>query len=152
VKSQYAAGLAAELGYTDVYWYKEGIAGWKKAGYRTEKTIDVLDESKPVSIDAGNLMKKIESGEKLFLVDIRDDQSRAKNGIIQGTTLHYPLFRIHSLHWELPRNRLLVLYDVAEKQAPTASRYLAAEDFDRDKILYLKGGMAAWLESGLPLQ
>ena len=87
-----------------------------------------------------------------MLVDIRDEMSREKFGVIDAPTLQYPLYRLHALHFELPKNRLLVFYDIRGKQAPNACRYLLAYFFDPDNITWLKGGIENWKTSGLPVR
>ena len=112
----------------------------------------LLHSGAPKSITPSDLSNLLSSGKKLFLVDIRDDASRKEFGSIGGPTLHYPLYRFHSLYWELPQNRLLVLYDIREKQVSTACRYLMAKHFDPKRLMILKGGIAAWAAAGLPIK
>jgi rhodanese-related sulfurtransferase len=150
VKSKYAAGLAVEMGYSNVYWYREGIKGWKEAGYPVNQTMNLLHAATPSFITASDLSDQIKSNQTLFLVDIRDETSRRKFGAIDARTLYYPLYRIHSLCWELPKNRLLVLYDIRGKQASIAWKFLKAKHFKKIKVL--KGGIEAWKAAGLPVK
>lgn len=36
-KSYHAARVAAEIGYKNVHWMREGLAGWQKSGYPVEE-------------------------------------------------------------------------------------------------------------------
>jgi rhodanese-related sulfurtransferase len=138
------------MGYQNVYWYREGLKGWKKAGHPARYTIKFKSDPPP-AIEPSALQKKILEKEKMFLVDIRDEMSISKFGRIDGPTLHYPLYRFHSLCWELPKKRLLVIFDIRGKQAPNAARYLLQKYFDRNRVTWLKGGIEAWTKLGLPM-
>ena len=94
----------------------------------------------------------MQAGEKVLLVDIRDEASRDRFGAIDGPTLQYPLYRLHALHFELPKNRFLVFYDISGKQAPSACQYLLVYYFDPNNITWLKGGIEAWKNQGLPVK
>ena len=151
MKSEFAARLAVEMGYTDVYWYKEGIKGWKKAGLPLGTTIKFLKNKPPAGITPEALKQRLDSGEEVFLLDIRGETSRKKFGTIEGKTLHYPLFRLHRLYGELPRNKEIVIYDVRGQQAPVAMQYLLHVYFDPGKITWMTGGIDNWTSSGFPV-
>ena len=139
------------MGYRNVYWYRDGLIGWKKAGLPTGRNVR-FTHTEPAPMEAKEVLSKIQSGDKLMLVDIRDAPSRKKFGKIDGPSLQYPLYRLHALHFELPKNRILVFYDIRGKQAPNACRYLLAYFFDPNRITWLKGGIEAWTRQGLPVK
>ncbi|KPJ78431.1 MAG: hypothetical protein AMJ54_03550 [Deltaproteobacteria bacterium SG8_13] len=139
------------MGYRNVYWYRDGLAGWKKAGLPTGRNVQFSHKAPP-PMAPQKVWAKIQSGERILLIDIRDDLSRKKFGVIDGPTLHYPLYRLHALHFELPKNRLLVFYDIRGKQAPNACRYLLSYFFDPNNITWLEGGVEAWKNQGLQVK
>lgn len=139
------------MGYRNVYWYRDGLKGWKKAGLPTSFNLKFEHDSPP-PITAAELYQKMKAGQKLLLVDIRDSGSRKKFGDIDGPTLDYPLYRLHALNYELPKDKLLVFYDIRGKQSPSACRYLLLYYFSPEMITYLKGGIEAWKENGLPMK
>ena len=132
-------------------WYRDGIAGWKKAGLPVSYSIK-LGSVVPDPIEAAQLHRKLLKKENLFLIDLRDEASINNFGRIEGPTLNYPLYRLHSLSWELPKNRLLVLYDIRGKQTPTAAKYLITKSLKKELVTWLKGGVVAWQEKGLPMK
>jgi len=136
------------MGYIRIYWYREGLKGWEEAGLPTGKTIDLMQQEPVAGISPQELQEKLAGSEGVFLLDIRDDNSRAQFGAIPGKTLHYPLFRLHKLYSELPRNRNLVVYDIRGKQAPIAFQYLLTVHFDPAMITWLDGGVENWKKSG----
>ncbi len=147
-----AAGQAADMGYHDVYWYKNGIAGWKK----THNFIESSDYSYatrkiPAPLVAAELHQKLKTDERYILVDIRDEKSRKKHGAIEGPTLKFPVYRLHLDYNDLPEDKILVLYDIRAKQAPAAIRYLLKKRFYFINLTYLKGGITTWKTEGLPM-
>ena len=131
------------MGYENVYWYQEGIKGWKKSGYPTSFNMKLSTNNVP-PIKPADLEQKLKDDKRVILVDIRDEKSIEKFGVIKGKTAHCPLYRLHFLYNELPKNRLLVVYDIKGLQAPTATRLLLMKGFDPAKITWLAGGIQAW--------
>jgi rhodanese-related sulfurtransferase len=86
------------------------------------------------------------------LVDIRDDHSHRKDGVIAGPTEALPLYRFHTGYDRLPDDRILVIYDIRAKQSPAAIRYLLEQKYYFTHLTYLKGGMSAWKKQGLPVK
>jgi rhodanese-related sulfurtransferase len=104
-----AASLAASMGYRKVYWYKGGIKAWKDNGNSISYTVKTSRQVPP-PVDSTAILRRVQKGEQIFFVDVRDQASREKFGVINAPhSLHYPLYRLHSLYWELPRNKKLVL-------------------------------------------
>ncbi len=147
-----AAGRAVDMGYRDVYWYKNGIAGWKKTHNFVESSDYAYATRKiPAPLSAGELRQKLNTDERYILVDIRDETSRKKWGAIDGPTLQFPVYRLHMDFNGLPEDKILVLYDIRARQAPSAIRYLLKKRFYFINLTYLKGGITAWKEAGLPV-
>jgi rhodanese-related sulfurtransferase len=146
-----SARLAVEMGYENVYWYQEGIKGWKKSGNPTSFNLKLSTDNVP-PIKPADLALKIKDDKRIVLVDVRDEKSIEKFGEIKGNTVHCPLFRLHSLYQELPKNRFLVIYDIKGIQAPIATRLLLMKSFDPEKITWLAGGIQAWNQTYPPAQ
>ena len=151
MKSKFAASLAVEMGYQNVFWYKDGLKGWKKAGYPTSYTIKMLQDP-PKPIGPAVLKTMLDSKDTIFLVDIRDNTSKQKFGFIKGRTLDYPMYRLHSLYYEMPKTKQLVIYDIRGKQAPTAARYLLYQGYPSRNVTYLDGGIDAWKKAGFHIE
>ena len=147
-----AAGQAVDMGYRDVYWYKNGIAGWAKTHNFVESSdYSYATRKIPAPLTASELQNKLKTDERYVLVDIRDEKSRKKMGSIKGTALQFPVYRLHLDYNDLPEDKILVLYDIRAKQAPAAIRYLLAKRFYFINLTYLKGGMTTWKAEGLPV-
>ncbi len=147
-----AAGQAAAMGYRDVYWYKNGIAGWKKTHNFVESSdYSYATRKIPAPLTAAALRRKLKSDQRYILVDIRDETSRGKLGSIEGPTLRFPVYRLHMDYNGLPEDKILVLYDIRAKQAPAAIRYLLKKRVYFINLTYLEGGISTWKEQGLPM-
>jgi rhodanese-related sulfurtransferase len=146
-----AAGQAVAMGYNNVYWYKEGLAGWKK-GHNLLESLNFryAHRKLPEPIEPGALAEKLRSDPRYLLVDIRDTKSRQKDGLIDGPTEVMPLFQLHTDYEQLPDDKVLVIYDIRAKQAPAAIRYLLEQQFSFPNLTYLKGGISGWKAKGLP--
>jgi rhodanese-related sulfurtransferase len=148
-----AAGQAVDMGYRNVYWYREGLAGWKKDHNLLESlNYKYATRKLPDPITPRDLLKKLQTDPRYILVDIRDEKSRAKTGIIAGPTKRLSLYRFHRDYEQLPDDRVLVIYDIRAKQAPAAIRYLLEQKYYFPNLVYLKGGISAWKKEGLPVK
>ena len=147
-----AAGQAAEMGYREVYWYKGGIAGWRKSHNFVESSDYRYATRKiPTPLTAVELHQKLKTDKRYLLVDIRDEKSRKKLGQIKGPTLQIPAYRLHLDYDKLPSDKILVLYDIRAKQSPPTIRYLLKKRFSFINLTYLNGGIAAWKKEKLPM-
>ena len=139
------------MGYRNVYWYKDGISGWRKK-YLEFESADFAFMSRPLPppMEPRELSDALQEGKALVLVDIRDEASKKKFGEIDAPVISIPLYRLHKELKSLPKNKKLVLCDIKAKQAPSACRYLMDQRFPITRITYLKGGYLAWKEQNLP--
>jgi rhodanese-related sulfurtransferase len=148
-----SAGQAVAMGYRQVYWYEEGLQGWKKGHNLLESlNFKYAHRKLPEPITPEALYQNLASNPRYLLVDIRDDQSRRKDGVIAGPTEALPLYRFHTGYDRLPDDRILVIYDIRAKQSPAAIRYLLEQKYYFTHLTYLKGGMSAWKKQGLPVK
>jgi len=148
-----AAGQAVAMGYRNVYWYKEGLAGWKKGHNLLESlNFKYAHRKIPEPIAPRALAEKLRSDPRYLLVDIRDNKSRQKDGLIDGPTEVLPLYQFHTDFAQLPDDKVLVMVDIRAKQAPAAIRYLLEKKYYFTHLTYLKGGISAWISEGLPVK
>ena len=148
MKSKLAAGAAVELGYAKVYWYRDGIKGWKKAGNTLKVKLPFLNEKSTTGIDPKELNKLLSTDKNAILVDIRGEASIKKFGRIGAFTIDYPIYRLNKLMSELPKHKFLVLYDIRGKQAPIAAKYLKHFIFKPERVRHLNGGIESWKKAG----
>ena len=125
-----AAVKAAEMGYERVYWYRDGLSGWRKAHHYIVSADPTYRNRKlPKPITAQQLHDRIAKGDDLVIADIRDDKSRQKDGLIEANHVLCPLYRFPACYKELPFDKLLVIQDVKANQAPAAIRFLLDKNF-----------------------
>lgn len=140
--------MAAELGYTNVSWYRDGMKGWKKAGNTLKVKLPFLNEKCTSGIGPKALKKLLSTDKEAILVDIRGEPSIKKFGRIDSLTIDFRLYRLNKLMSELPKHKTLVLYDIRGKQAPIATRYLKHFIYNPDRAKYLMGGIEGWKKAG----
>ena len=140
------------MGYRDVHWYKKGINGWREDHNFVESSdYSYLTRKIPAPLTPTDLYQKLQTDDSYILVDIRDEINIGKQGSIVGPTVRMPLYSMHLDYSSLPENKILVLYDILGKQAPSAIRYLLNKRFYFINLTYLKGGVTAWKENNLPM-
>ncbi len=136
------------MGYAKVYWYRDGIKGWKKAGNTLKVKLPFLNEKSTTGIDPKELNKLLSTDKNAILVDIRGEASIKKFGRIGAVTIDYPIYRLNKLMSELPKHKFLVLYDIRGKQAPIAAKYLKHFIFKPERVRHLNGGIESWKKAG----
>lgn len=139
-----AARLAADLGYTNILAFREGVPGWLKAGLPVESSLKLPDTAIE-QISPQDLKARMD---EVVLVDIRG-QERSKIGVIPGTDVWLPLGDILEKYSEIPQGKTVVLYDTANKMTLVAGRFLTTHGY---KVMRLNGGAAKWVGSGLPVE
>lgn len=138
-----------QQGYTNVFVYLEGLPEWKKNGYPIEKMSGmVLGVDIPL-ISASDLKARLDKGEAVTLVDLRDSEDRDV-GTIKGA-LWIPLEDLMALHEKIPTSNPVVLLCLRGKQGPIAGQYLVKQGYSR--VLVLENGIKdGWLAAGYPVE
>ena len=133
------------MGYTNVFVYREGLLGWRRAGHRLDSVIDYPKEKIPLisSIE----LRAMNPG-SILLLDIRPHPHFSK-GHIQGAT-NIDLEKLHRHVGVLPKNKKLVLIDHKGKLTLTTGRYLKSKGFT--EVSRLDGGFNAWIKNGFPAE
>lgn len=109
--------MAVTNGYKNVYWMRDGINGWKKAGYATKGNQELLEALIAVNkndfpsliITEGNAGKL----KKCTFVDFRD-KAKFKKGHIKGANhVDYSNMFSKPMMEELNKsNSLIIIHDV----------------------------------------
>lgn len=147
-----AANLAHKMGYTQLHWFRGGIAEWRKFGYEMFVNND-LNSVKVKRLSPKKLNKIIELIDKsqTLIVDVRPQFfKKFKGQYIPGTNMLLPLVDLVSKINELPKDKKLIIADPMMKQAIPAAKYLKLKGYD--VIGVLKGGIKRWIDEGLPVQ
>jgi rhodanese-related sulfurtransferase len=98
--------MASDMGYSNVFVYREGMLGWVKAGHQVDSVVDYPKVKIPriSSIE----LKKINTSSTLLL-DIRP-LSHFLKGQIQDST-NIDLEKLHRKLGMLPKDKKIVLID-----------------------------------------
>jgi rhodanese-related sulfurtransferase len=148
VASWRAAEKAADLGYKNVYAFREGIPGWEKAGYPVviDKPLPDVDVKKISTADlAGSL-----ANEDMVLLDINLDQDAHKFYIDHPKRKHIPLDELNLSLTQLPKDKKICVICLKGKRSPTAVKYLIGQGFDN--VVMVDGGIHKWVLEGRPVK
>lgn len=85
-------------------------------------------------------------GKGAVLVDVREPHEW-RNGHAPKAR-HIPLSQLSRRAKELPSHRQVIVICRSGSRSARAARMLSAQ---RDKVAHVKGGMGAWVRSGLPV-
>jgi rhodanese-related sulfurtransferase len=138
-----AAGLVAELGYSNVSTFKGGLPAWVKAGYPLNKK-DSLGKTKIPTVSADKLKVMLD---RVQVVDIRSPSLYAM-GWIAGS-VKIPLGKLSSEYADIPKGKPLVVVDHAGKQVLIAGRFLKSKGYGN--VQRMQGGLMSWSRKGYTL-
>ncbi len=148
VASWRAAVKAVELGYENVYAFREGLPGWVAAGYPTV-TIDKLPDVEVKKISVAELAGKL-GGEPIILVDINLDDDARKFHIDHIKRVQIPMNELHLRTSTLDKKKQIVVLCLKGNRAPTAARYLIGKGFEN--VVAVEGGIQQWVLEGRPIK
>lgn len=148
VASWRAAEKAAELGYQNVYAFREGIPGWKEAGYPLV-SVKPLPDVEVKRITATELAEMFDN-EDFVLVDINLDEDAHTFHIDHAKRVHIPLDKLNVSLPQLPRDKKIVIICLKGKRSPTAVRYLLGQGYE--DVVMVDGGIQQWVMEGRPVK
>jgi sulfur-carrier protein adenylyltransferase/sulfurtransferase len=134
-----------ELGVLQNYDdYCAGISGEARDGgvlTTSDREGVVADEefAEPAELTPAELVEKLDRGEPLMLLDVREDPEW-RIGRIQGATL-VPLRQVPDSLDRMPRDREIVVYCHHGRRSRAAAEHLAAQGF---RVSNLTGGIDRW--------
>lgn len=141
-----AAQTLTSSGYKEVSILEGGFGAWlaKKYPAVTSETPRTAPIGRSSSTD--ETRRKVQDGTALVL-DLRTPAQYAAGHLPGARTV--PLEELKEAKAWLPKNKEIVVYDVASTRSKQAVRELAAEGFNASE---LNGGVAGWVRKGLPLE
>lgn len=148
VASWRAAEKAVELGYNNVYAFREGIPGWEKAGYplvSTKKLPDV--EVKKISTEE---LAALLFNEDVILLDINLDEDAHKFYIESAKRKHIPLDELNVSLPQLPKDKKIAVMCLKGKRSATAAKYLIGQGYK--DVVVVEGGIQKWVMEGKPVK
>lgn len=98
-------------------------------------------------IDAATLKTRLDSGEKIRLIDVRSDEE-FKQGIIEGGEF-MPLHTVPLKINELSNDVTNIIYCRSGMRSAQACQFLAEQA--NIKAINLRGGIIAWAQSDFPV-
>lgn len=101
------------------------------------------------TIDVAGLKRRIDSGERLVLLDVRSHEEYAHDGHIAGSRL-LPLPMLAMRVDELPKDTPIICVCRSGNRSQVAAELLAGRGFT--SLFNLTGGMVAWRRANLPTQ
>lgn len=101
------------------------------------------------NITAPELKRRLDAGEKLYLLDVRSAEEYAYDGRIAGARL-LPLPMLATRMSELPKDTPIVCVCLSGSRSSVAAEQLVRQGFT--SVINLAGGMGAWRRAGLPVQ
>jgi rhodanese-related sulfurtransferase len=141
--------LAAELGYSNVYGFREGLPGWIKAGYETV-TVEKLPKLEVSAITAIEMKQMMDDGVDFVMVDVRKGINDDQFWIAYKNKYVTSLDDLQNVAAEVPTDRKIVIVDLVGKRSNTAGRYLIMKGFS--DVIKLSGGIEKWMKDGLPTE
>jgi len=123
-----------------------GYLGWKFVGRQR-----FLRQIRTATITAQELKGRIDRGDDVMVVDVRDRLDfEAEPAIIPGA-LHLAIDELESRHGEIPRERDIVLYCTCPNEATSGRMALLLRSRGIIRVRPLMGGFRAWRDLGYPL-
>jgi rhodanese-related sulfurtransferase len=101
------------------------------------------------AIAAPELKRRIDAGERLYLLDVRSSEEYAQDGRIAGSHL-VPLPMLAMRLSELPKDQPIICICRSGSRSGVAAEQLARQGFK--DVINLNGGMMGWARAGLPMQ
>lgn len=141
-----AANELLKMGYGKIGILRGGLKGWENKGY---PVVD-RETKKPVTvagITADELKKKIDAGEDIFLIDVREEDE-FKAGHISGA-INVPVKLIEKKMNTFPEDKEVIIYCRSSKNCLEAAEKLLQKGFTKVKTML--GGIIVWEKRGFPL-
>jgi rhodanese-related sulfurtransferase len=101
------------------------------------------------SVAPGELQTRLQAGEQLVLIDVREPDEFAKGKIPSAYTIPRGVLEMQ-IDGRLPRESTIVLYCGAGARSALACKSLAEMGYD--KVENLDGGFSGWVNTGLPVE
>ena len=143
-RSQVAASVLAEAGFTDVADLLGGYQAWETAGLPVAKPGTAAAHGPTPQVSARAAHGLVEAG--ALLLDVREPDEW-RTGHAPAATL-ISMASVHDRHNELPHDRRIVVMCRSGGRSAAVTDSLIAAGFD---AVNLVGGICAWQAAGLPV-
>lgn len=148
VASWRAAKQAVQLGYKNVYAFREGLPGWEKAGYPVVSTRKLPDvQVRKISTEELSAML---FSDNVILLDINLDEDAHKFHIEHANRVHIPLDELDVGLPQLQKDKKIAVMCLKGKRSLTAAKYLKSKGYK--DVVIVEGGIQQWILEGRPVK
>jgi rhodanese-related sulfurtransferase len=126
-----------------------GIAGFFVARLLRRRAI--LVRLAGARLDPDELKRQIDSGEPVFIVDLRHPLELVPEPYTLPGALHFAPDQLAARHHEIPRDRDIVLFCSCPSEATAANTALALVRLGIERVRPLRGGYDEWKRRGYPV-
>jgi adenylyltransferase/sulfurtransferase len=95
-------------------------------------------------VDVAALKQKLDAGEDIYLLDVRNPDELKEHGMIAGA-VNIPIDQLEARLSEVPKDKPIVTYCMAGGRASRAAELLRSNGYDQP---IESGGITAWKEAG----
>lgn len=117
--------------------------------YRNQMSLKKLAAAR---LDPAELKRQLESGEPVFIVDLRHPLELLPEPFTLPGARHISPESLTTRHHEIPRDRDIVLYCTCPSEATAAKTAMALHKLGIERVRPLLGGYDEWKRLGFPLE
>jgi membrane protein DedA with SNARE-associated domain/rhodanese-related sulfurtransferase len=112
----------------------------------------VMKELAAARLEPEELKRQLDSGEQVFIVDLRHPLELLPDPFTLPGALHFSPELLESRQHEIPRDRDIVLFCTCPSEATAAKTAMALHKLGIDRVRPLRGGYDEWKRLGFPLE
>jgi membrane protein DedA with SNARE-associated domain/rhodanese-related sulfurtransferase len=121
-------------------------------GYKFFRRDQLLRELRMARITADELNQMLEAGENPVVLDVRALADIERDPLLIRTARHMTLDEVETRHYEIPRDRDIILYCSCPNEASAARVALLLRQKGIVRLKPLLGGIDAWRERNYPME
>ena len=137
--------MVAKRKYTNVMVFRDGLPGWKEAGYKT----NIAQNTTIINVRAIEPKELHTAINDLLVIDIRPSNIYDKFGYIPDSRA-LPLAYLSLLSTELSKESRIVIVDHQGKRCRTAAQWLISQGYT--DVSVLNNGLQAYVDEGFSLE
>ena len=111
----------------------------------------ILKELAAARIEPEDLKRQLDSGELVFIVDLRHPLEILPDPFTLPGAIHFAPEALSTRQSEIPRDRDIVLFCTCPSEATAAKTAMALHKLGIDRVRPLRGGFDEWKRLGFPL-
>ncbi|HUB53326.1 MAG TPA: VTT domain-containing protein [Terracidiphilus sp.] len=111
----------------------------------------VLKQLASSRLEPGELMRLLESGESVYIVDLRHPLELMTDPFVLPGAQHFAPDALEQRASEIPRDRDVVLYCTCPSEATAAKTALSLHRLGIERVRPLRGGFYEWKRLGFPM-